>query len=201
MTSPRRASAARWPIPSGALSAAASATSIGCRAPEADATPPVLPRRGRVRAALVTARPAQWIKNGLLIAAAGAAGALGHDDVRWFVLVVLGVEPGDCAIVRSRASPVSSRRSRRRRWKWRSRRRRSSFARGRLGQAPAIAGLVAGPDDARVAGDRLGGRAPRPSQRPRPNISAHARPATCMNLSPSMISSGAPPRPSVTTRP
>jgi decaprenyl-phosphate phosphoribosyltransferase len=41
----------------------------------------VLPRRGRVRAALVTACPAQWIKNGLLIAAAGAAGALGHDDV------------------------------------------------------------------------------------------------------------------------
>src|ERR1022692_194727 len=81
MTSPRRASAARWPIPSGALSAAASATSIGCPASEADATPPVLPSRGRVRAALVTARPAQWIKNGLLIAAAGAAGALGHDDV------------------------------------------------------------------------------------------------------------------------
>ena len=81
MTSPRRSSAARWPIPSGPLSAAASATSIGCPAPEADATPPVLPRRGRVHAALVTARPAQWIKNGLLIAAAGAAGALGHDDV------------------------------------------------------------------------------------------------------------------------
>ncbi|MGI8506328.1 MAG: decaprenyl-phosphate phosphoribosyltransferase [Solirubrobacteraceae bacterium] len=42
---------------------------------------PVLPRRGRVRAALVTARPAQWIKNTLVVAAAGAAGALGHDDV------------------------------------------------------------------------------------------------------------------------
>jgi decaprenyl-phosphate phosphoribosyltransferase len=32
-------------------------------------------------AALVTLRPRQWIKNALVIAAAGAAGALGHDDV------------------------------------------------------------------------------------------------------------------------
>jgi decaprenyl-phosphate phosphoribosyltransferase len=32
-------------------------------------------------AVLVTARPRQWIKNALVIAAAGAAGALGHDDV------------------------------------------------------------------------------------------------------------------------
>ncbi len=43
--------------------------------------PPVLPRRSRARAALVTARPRQWIKNALVVAAAGAAGALGHDDV------------------------------------------------------------------------------------------------------------------------
>jgi decaprenyl-phosphate phosphoribosyltransferase len=41
----------------------------------------VLRRRGRARAALVIARPRQWIKNGLVIAAAGAAGALSHDDV------------------------------------------------------------------------------------------------------------------------
>ena len=41
----------------------------------------VLPRRGRLQAALVTIRPRQWIKNGLVVAAAGAAGALGHDDV------------------------------------------------------------------------------------------------------------------------
>jgi len=34
-----------------------------------------------VRAVLVTLRPKQWIKNALVIAAAGAAGALGHDDV------------------------------------------------------------------------------------------------------------------------
>ncbi|HET7051434.1 MAG TPA: decaprenyl-phosphate phosphoribosyltransferase [Solirubrobacteraceae bacterium] len=38
------------------------------------------PRRA-LRAALVTLRPRQWIKNVLVIAAAGAAGALGHDDV------------------------------------------------------------------------------------------------------------------------
>lgn len=41
------------------------------------------PRTGRSPwlAALVTLRPKQWIKNLLVIAAAGAAGALGHDDV------------------------------------------------------------------------------------------------------------------------
>jgi decaprenyl-phosphate phosphoribosyltransferase len=40
-----------------------------------------VPPRRRVSAALVTARPRQWVKNALVIAAAGAAGALGHDDV------------------------------------------------------------------------------------------------------------------------
>lgn len=34
-----------------------------------------------LRAALVTMRPRQWIKNALVLSAAGAAGALGHDDV------------------------------------------------------------------------------------------------------------------------
>lgn len=43
--------------------------------------------RRRLRAAIVTARPRQWIKNALVIAAAGAAGALGHDDVPTRVLV------------------------------------------------------------------------------------------------------------------
>jgi decaprenyl-phosphate phosphoribosyltransferase len=38
-------------------------------------------RRGLVRAVLATVRPKQWIKNALVVAAAGAAGALGHDDV------------------------------------------------------------------------------------------------------------------------
>ncbi len=42
---------------------------------------PAGPRRGVAHAALVTVRPRQWIKNTLVIAAAGAAGALGHDDV------------------------------------------------------------------------------------------------------------------------
>lgn len=48
----------------------------------AAAPPPTRERsRGRLRAAVVTMRPRQWIKNLLVIAAAGAAGALGHDDV------------------------------------------------------------------------------------------------------------------------
>jgi decaprenyl-phosphate phosphoribosyltransferase len=42
----------------------------------------VTPRtRSRARAALVLARPRQWIKNALVVAAAGAAGALGHEGV------------------------------------------------------------------------------------------------------------------------
>jgi decaprenyl-phosphate phosphoribosyltransferase len=49
--------------------------------PGPTATLPLAPRRGRVRAVIATARPKQWVKNALVIAAAGAAGALGHDDV------------------------------------------------------------------------------------------------------------------------
>jgi decaprenyl-phosphate phosphoribosyltransferase len=48
---------------------------------ELDAAPPDRRGRGRVHAALVTLRPKQWIKNVLVIAAAGAAGALNHDHV------------------------------------------------------------------------------------------------------------------------
>lgn len=44
-------------------------------------------RRGILRAVLVTARPRQWVKNGLVIAAAGAAGALGRDAVLVRVLL------------------------------------------------------------------------------------------------------------------
>jgi decaprenyl-phosphate phosphoribosyltransferase len=39
------------------------------------------PERGRLRAAVTTARPRQWLKNALVIAAPGAAGALGRDHV------------------------------------------------------------------------------------------------------------------------
>ncbi len=38
-------------------------------------------RRGPLQAVVVTLRPKQWIKNVLVVAAAGAAGALGRDDV------------------------------------------------------------------------------------------------------------------------
>jgi decaprenyl-phosphate phosphoribosyltransferase len=37
-------------------------------------------RRRRPAAVIVSMRPKQWIKNALVVAAAGAAGALGHDD-------------------------------------------------------------------------------------------------------------------------
>jgi decaprenyl-phosphate phosphoribosyltransferase len=42
---------------------------------------PIRPRRSRPLALLALARPRQWVKNALVIAAAGAAGALGRDDV------------------------------------------------------------------------------------------------------------------------
>ena len=42
---------------------------------------PLRPRRGRLHAVVATVRPRQWTKNLLVIAAARAAGALGHDDV------------------------------------------------------------------------------------------------------------------------
>ena len=71
------------PVPSPAYGGAgATATLPGSEAPPQP--------RGRLRAALATARPRQWIKNGLVIAAAGAAGALGHDDVPVRVLVAFG---------------------------------------------------------------------------------------------------------------
>jgi decaprenyl-phosphate phosphoribosyltransferase len=56
----------------------------GGSAPATEATAPAQPARsgrGRVRAVVDTLRPKQWLKNVLVIAAAGAAGALGRDDV------------------------------------------------------------------------------------------------------------------------
>lgn len=51
------------------------------------AFPPAVARRSRLRAVLSLMRPKQWLKNGLVVAAAGAAGALGHDDV-WLHVIV-----------------------------------------------------------------------------------------------------------------
>ncbi len=47
----------------------------------------VLPRRGSLHALVATIRPRQWMKNGLVVAAAGAAGALGRDHVPEHVLL------------------------------------------------------------------------------------------------------------------
>jgi decaprenyl-phosphate phosphoribosyltransferase len=69
------------------LSGAAASTSeplgaeLGTASHVEPAAPSFHPRRRWLRAVLVTARPRQWVKNALVIAAAGAAGALGHDDV------------------------------------------------------------------------------------------------------------------------
>src|SRR5450759_3896611 len=97
MTSSRRASAAPWPAPNKVLGAGAAVNGSEVRsspghergALEREAAPPlaldgggeVRPRRGRLLAILVTARPRQWIKNLLVIAAAGAAGALRNNGV------------------------------------------------------------------------------------------------------------------------
>jgi len=57
---------------------------------DAGALPLREPRHGPVRAAVATMRPKQWIKNALVVAAAGAAGALGHDDVPARVALATG---------------------------------------------------------------------------------------------------------------
>jgi decaprenyl-phosphate phosphoribosyltransferase len=71
MTSPRRGSS--LPLP--ALGAAAQIPGTR-QAPDLEPLP-----RGRLRAIVATARPRQWVKNALVVAAPGAAGALVHDDV------------------------------------------------------------------------------------------------------------------------
>lgn len=88
MTSARRGSPPAWPSPRPPVSVAASvseATEIewppSARAPVAPEPEAVRPRRGRLHATFALARPRQWIKNLLVIAAAGAAGALGTDGV------------------------------------------------------------------------------------------------------------------------
>src|SRR5579884_871875 len=43
--------------------------------------PASVSRRSPARAVLATLRPKQWVKNVLVVAATGATGALGHDDV------------------------------------------------------------------------------------------------------------------------
>jgi len=67
-----------WPASRGPVAAAASAAERRA-SPDAEHAQ-VRPRRGHLHAILVTARPKQWAKNALVIAAPAAAGALGHDD-------------------------------------------------------------------------------------------------------------------------
>lgn len=59
---------------------------------EGHVSAPVASRTGRgsLRAFAAMLRPRQWVKNGLVIAAAGAAGALGRHDVVQHVLVAFG---------------------------------------------------------------------------------------------------------------
>lgn len=88
----RREPAPREPLPDGRSlpDAAYAIPGAGMTAVEGDAAVKGerIPRpRRRLRAALVTIRPRQWIKNALVVAAAGAAGALGHDDVPAHVLL------------------------------------------------------------------------------------------------------------------
>jgi decaprenyl-phosphate phosphoribosyltransferase len=58
-----------------------SARDVASKAPDFAPSVGAHRRRGPLLAAIVTMRPHQWLKNGLVVAAAGAAGALGHDDV------------------------------------------------------------------------------------------------------------------------
>lgn len=77
----------REPVPASAYVRGSGGSSGDAAAPPASAVPVPLGRRGPLRAAIVTMRPKQWLKNVLVIAAAGAAGALGRDDVPVHVLL------------------------------------------------------------------------------------------------------------------
>lgn len=63
------------------------ATALARGAWSAPNVTPALRRRSRGQALLALARPRQWVKNGLVVGAPGAAGALGYDDVPARVLV------------------------------------------------------------------------------------------------------------------
>lgn len=71
----------RDPVPVTAEGSAAEVSTELRRVGPGEAHAPIRPARGPFGAAVITMRPHQWLKNGLVVAAAGAAGALGHDDV------------------------------------------------------------------------------------------------------------------------
>jgi decaprenyl-phosphate phosphoribosyltransferase len=81
MPAPPRQSTLSWPAGEAPLTATVPTDGAPSSCLDAPVVPLVPRRRGWALAALVTARPKQWVKNLLVIAAAGAAGALGHDDV------------------------------------------------------------------------------------------------------------------------
>jgi decaprenyl-phosphate phosphoribosyltransferase len=70
-----------WPAPGRVVPATAPADGTEPPAPAESVRSGTRRPRGRLHAILVTARPRQWIKNALVIAAAGAAGALGREGV------------------------------------------------------------------------------------------------------------------------
>lgn len=67
------------PVPASPYTPGQGASEATAATPFAPA--PAGPRRALPRAILSLLRPRQWVKNGLVVAAAGAAGALGRDDV------------------------------------------------------------------------------------------------------------------------
>ena len=82
MPAPPRQSTLSWPAREPPLTATVPTDGAPSSYRDASVVVPLVPRRrGWSLAAFVTARPKQWLKNLLVIAAAGAAGALGRDDV------------------------------------------------------------------------------------------------------------------------
>ncbi|HET9101731.1 MAG TPA: decaprenyl-phosphate phosphoribosyltransferase [Solirubrobacteraceae bacterium] len=81
MTAHGRGSTTAWSAPGRVLPAGATPHGIDGGVPSEPPVSVSRPRRGRLAAIIVTARPRQWVKNLLVIAAAGAAGALGREGV------------------------------------------------------------------------------------------------------------------------